>query len=145
MATSFHVYDTYSTYKKRYLDKVNSIYFSTDIKDCYIVGEHIWIVTNTNLEKERPELNRTIVHFRNNDISNYVTGEEKLIKYEESRYNPKNDHLEFCTRKFRKPLFSTRIGRFHGDKPKKPVKLNWAYRFYDITSDRVNLVLNEKV
>lgn len=141
MATTFHVYDSYSTYKQRYLDKSESVYFSSDIKDCYIVGNHLWIVTKTNLEKEKPELNRTIVHFRNNDISEYETGNEILVKYKESRYNPKNDHIEFCTRKFRKPLFSIKIGRFHGDKPSKPVKLDWSYRMYDITNDRVNLVL----
>ena len=143
MATTFHVYDKYSTYKQRYLDKTDSVYFAVDITDCYIVGEHLWVVTNTNLEKERPELHRTIVHFRNNDISKYETGEEVLVKYEESRYNPKNNNIEFCTRRFRKPLFSIRTGRFHGDRPSKPVKLNWAYRFYDITNDRVNLVLKD--
>ncbi len=141
MATTFHVYDSFSTYRKIYDKKSDSILFEADITDCYIKGEHLWIVTNTNLEKERPQLNRTIVHFRNNDISKYEEGDEKLVKYKESRYNPKNDQIEFCTRRFRKPMMVMRVGRFHGDKPKKPVKLDWTYRLYDITSDRVNLVL----
>ena len=34
-----------------------------------------------------------------------------------------------------------RVGRFHGDKPKKPVKLDWSYRMYDLSLDRINLVL----
>ena len=67
--------------------------------------------------------------------------DERLVKYEESRYNPKTDKLEFCTRHFRKPLLIMRVGRFHGDKPKKPVKLDWSYRMYDLSLDRINLVL----
>ena len=145
MASTFHVYDSFETYKKIYGEKSDSLLFETRIKDCYIKGEHIWVVTNTNLEKERPQLNRTIVHFRNNDISKHIEGDERLIKYNESRYNPKKDKVEFCTRSFRKPLMIMRVGRFHGNKPKKPVKLDWSYRFYDITSDRINLVLNEKM
>jgi hypothetical protein len=141
MATTFHVYDSFSTYRSVYKNKSDSILFETDVKDFYIKGDKLWIVTNTNLEKERPDLSRSIVHFRNNDISKWEEGDERLVKYEESRYNPKTDKLEFCTRHFRKPLLIMRVGRFHGDKPKKPVKLDWTYRMYDISLDRINLVL----
>ena len=34
-----------------------------------------------------------------------------------------------------------RVGRFHGDRPKKSVKLDWSYRMYDLSLDRINLVL----
>ena len=141
MATTFHVYDSFSTYRAVYKNKSDSILFETDVKDFYIKGDKLWIVTNTNLEKERPDLSRSIVHFRNNDISKWEEGDEKLVKYDESRYNPKTDQIEFCTRRFRKPMMVMRVGRFHGDKPKKPLKLDWTYRMYDISLDRINLVL----
>ena len=99
---------------------------------------------NTNLEKERPDLSRSIVHFRNNDISKWEEGDERLVKYEESRYNPKTDKLEFCTRHFRKPLLIMRVGRFHGDMPKKCTEIDWSERFYDTINDRINLVLKNE-
>ena len=50
MATSFHVYDNIETYNNKYGDNRNLLEFSSNIIDCFIKGEKIYVVTNTNME-----------------------------------------------------------------------------------------------
>ena len=118
MATSFHIYDNIETYKTKYGDYHKLLEFSSDIVDCFIKGEKIYVITNTNLEKERPQLFRTIVHFRNGKADDYLDGDEILVLHDKIHYNPKNNNVEFGIRFLRKPLLKFFVGRFHGDKPK---------------------------
>ena len=72
MATSFHVYDNMETFKKRYGENFNLLEYTTKIVDCFFKCEKLYVVTNTNLEKERPQLYRTIVHFRNGSADKFL-------------------------------------------------------------------------
>tara|TARA_R110002020_G_scaffold113246_4_gene260460 strand:+ start:2715 stop:3152 length:438 start_codon:yes stop_codon:yes gene_type:complete len=144
MATSFHVYDNIETYNTRYGNNRNLLEFSSNIIDCFIKGEKIYVITNTNLEKERPQLHRTIVHFRNGKADDYLDGDEILVLHDKTHYNPKNNNVEFGIRFLRKPLLKFFVGRFHGDKPKKCKKVDWSQRFYDVINDRINLVLKNE-
>ena len=56
-------------------------------------------------------------------------------------YNPKKDWVEIYPRTLRKPEVFFRVGRLYGDKPVKSTKINYKYRFYDFTANRINLIL----
>ena len=144
MATSFHVYDNIETFKKRYGDNFNLLEYTTKIIDCFIKGEKLYVITNTNLEKESPQLFRTIVHFRNGSADKFLEGDEKLVLHKKIHYNPKNNNVEFFRRFLRKSLLKFFVGRFHGDMPKKCTEIDWSERFYDTINDRINLVLKNE-
>ena len=57
------------------------------------------------------------------------------------KYNPKKDWVEIYPRVLRNPEVFFRIGRLYGDKPVKTTKINYKHRFYDFTSNRINLIL----
>ena len=142
MATSFYVYDTLKEYKLRYGDKANSEMFQTKIKDMYVAdGEKLWVVTNFTEEVAKPQLNRSIVHFLAGEVAYYKKGDEKLVVEGKIKYNPKKEWVEIYPRVLRNPEVFFRIGRLYGDKPVKTTKINYKHRFYDFTSNRINLIL----
>ena len=142
MATSFYVYDTLKEYKLRYGDKVNSEMFQTKIKDMYVTkDEKLWVVTNFTEQAAKPQLNRSIVHFYAGEVAYYKKGDEKLVVEGKIKYNPKKDWVEIYPRVLRNPEVFFRIGRLYGDKPVKTTKINYKHRFYDFTSNRINLIL----
>jgi len=142
MATSIYVYQNMAEFKKKYGDKIYSQEFCTDILDMYIAeGEKLWVVTDIIKEVSRPQLNRTIVHFFANEVKEYLTGKEKLVLYEKIQFNPKKERIEFFPKKLRSCDLFFRIGRYYGDTLTKPKKIDYAKRFYDFTSNRINLVL----
>ena len=142
MATSFYVYSTLKEYQKVYGDKTNSEMFQTKIKDMYVVkGEKLWVVTNFTEEVAKPQLNRSIVHFLAGEVAYYKKGDEKLVVEGKIKYNPKKDWVEIYPRVLRNPEVFFRIGRIYGDKPVKTTKINYKHRFYDFTSNRINLIL----
>ena len=142
MATSFYVYDTLKEYKLRYGDKTNSEMFQTKIKDMYVAdGEKLWVVTNFTEEVAKPQLNRSIVHFLAGEVAYYKKGDEKLVVEGKIKYNPKKEWVEIYPRVLRNPEVFFRIGRLYGDKPVKTTKINYKHRFYDFTSNRINLIL----
>ena len=143
MATSFYVYDTLKEYKLRYGDKANSEMFQTKIKDMYVTkDEKLWVVTNFTEQASKPQLNRSIVHFYAGEVGYYKKGDEKLVVEGKIKYNPKKDWVEIYPRTLRNPEVFFRVGRLYGDKPVKTTKINYKYRFYDFTANRINLILN---
>ena len=142
MATSFYVYDTLKEYKLRYGDKTNSEMFQTKIKDMYVTAdEKLWVVTNFTEQAAKPHLNRSIVHFYAGEVAYYKKGDEKLIIDGKISYNAEAEVVEIFPRVLRKPTLFFRVGRFYGDKPVKTTKINYRYRYYDFTSNRINLIL----
>ena len=142
MATSFYVYDTLKEYKLRYGNKANSEMFQTKIKDMYVTkDEKLWVVTNFTEQAAKPQLNRSIVHFYAGEVAYYKKGDEKLVLEGKITYNPKKDWVEIYPRTLRKPEVFFRVGRLYGDKPVKSTKINYKYRFYDFTANRINLIL----
>jgi hypothetical protein len=141
MASSFHIYESLQEYEKVYGMFANNPMHQVKLIDMFIKGDKLWIVTNTSELKEKPELTRTIVHFRNGSIRGYMEGDEICITFDKIRYNFCNNNLELHPRLLRKPLMSIYVGRYHGEKLKGKKKINYEYRFYDLIRDRINLVL----
>jgi len=142
MATSFYVYDTLKEYKLRYGDKANSEMFQTKIKDMYVTkDEKLWVVTNFTEQASKPQLNRSIVHFYAGEVAYYKKGDEKLVVEGKIKYNPKKDWVEIYPKVLRNPEIFFRIGRLYGDRPVKTTNINYKHRFYDFTSNRINLIL----
>ena len=142
MATSFYVYSTLKEYQKVYGDKANSEMFQTKIKDMYVAeGEKLWVVTNFTEEVAKPQLNRSIVHFLAGEVAYYKKGDEKLIIDGKIAYNAEAEVVEIFPRVLRKPTLFFRVGRFYGDRPVKTTKINYKHKYYDFTSNRINLIL----
>lgn len=144
MATSIYIYDCKETYEKIYEGLKEDALRECPLLDLYIKNEQLFVVTNTNLHKEQPRMERTIVHFRNGDLGKWATDKEKLVKYNTLRFNKKKECLEFFPRLLRKPLLALRIGRFYGELNKKKCNIDYSQRYYDFMMDRINLVLESK-
>jgi len=144
LATSIYVYENISTYNKIYAENRDDEMRETPLLDLYVKGEQLFVVTNTSLHKEQPQLQRTIVHFRNKSLGEWETGEELLVKYNCLKLNINKSMLEIFPRFLRKPKLQFRIGRFYGNQEKGKVKINYEHRFYDLFRDRINLILEEK-
>ena len=141
MASSIYIYEDYREYQKVYGNYSDSVIHQTDLIDMFIKGEKLWVVTNTNHLKERPRLTKSVVHFRNGSADEYMEGDELCVTYDKIRYNSKNNMLEIFPRFLRKPLFSVKVDRFYGQKVKGKKPIDYTYRFYDMTRDRINLVI----
>ncbi len=75
MASSFHIYESLQEYEKVYGMFANNPMHQVKLIDMFIKGDKLWIVTNTIELKEKPELTRTILHFRNGSIRGYMEGD----------------------------------------------------------------------
>ena len=144
MATSSHIFETLDEFKRIYGDKFDLLEYNIPLRDLWIKDGKLWIVTNTNDQKQQPELFRSLVHFRNGSIDEYRTGGEKLVLHGKMRINFKKGKLEFFPRFLRKPLLSLRYGRFYGDVKDKKRKIDYNQRFYDFHNDRMIFILEEK-
>jgi hypothetical protein len=140
MSTSFYIYDSLSEYKKIYGVNREDPMRESKLLDLYTRNNRLFVVTNTSMHKEQPQLQRTIVHFRNGDLGEWADGTEKLVKFGSLKFNPKKEQLEVFPRFLRKPELCFRIGRHYGEITKK-TEIDYAYRFYDLFMDRINLVL----
>ena len=65
-----------------------------ELIDLYIKKDKLYVVTNTSMHKEQPQLHRTIVHFIANEVEEYLTGKEKLILYDKITFNQNKDRIE---------------------------------------------------
>lgn len=142
MATSFYVYSSLEVYNRIYKDFIQDPMFNAKLIDIYIVPRlHLIAVTNTNNQKERLNMNRTIVHARNGVLPEELKGTVDLIKHNQCVFDAKKNKLLFKPRFLRSPLYETKVDRFYGDFHKGKYKVNWEHRFYDFMRDRINLVL----
>lgn len=141
MASSFHIYESITEYERIYGMFTDNPMHQVDLIDMFIKGDKLWIVTNTSKLTEKPELRKTIVHFRNGSAEDYMEGDEICITFDKIRYNSCKQLLELHPRLLKKPLMSIKVGRFYGEKVKGKKKVNYEHRFYDLVRDRINLVL----
>ena len=144
MATSIYIFENDEFFQKIYKDVMENPLYIMPIIDLYVKGEHLWIVTNSNNQKEQPRLSNTLVHFRQGNIKGWEQGDEKLVKHDKIRYNHRKEHLEFFPRMLRKPLLSMRVGRCITNKNDKYSKVNYDKRFYDFTNNRIIFLLEDK-
>jgi hypothetical protein len=115
MASSFYIYESLTEYERIYGMFTENPLHQVELIDMFVKGDKLWIVTNTSRLTEKPELRRTIVHFRNGSAKNYMEGDEICIKFDKIRYNSCKQLLELHPRLLKKPLMSIKVGRFYGE------------------------------
>jgi len=140
VASSIYVYPDFQTYNKYYGKEREDITHECVLIDLYIdpKKEKIYVITNTNTEKERVN-QRTITQIRNESFKNeYINDECLLVTDKKIRY--KKGYLEFFPRFLRKPLLKIRVDRcIGGDIKKSYINLNSMK--YDFIRDRINLTV----
>ena len=143
MATSIYIYESLEEYDKIYGLEREDEQRETKLRDLYVREGKLFIVTNTSMHKEQPQIARSFVHFRNGNLGEWENGEEKLVLHSSLKFNEKKNKLELFPKFLRKPLLALRVDRFYGDSTKNK-KIDYGNRFYDLFRDRINLVMCDK-
>jgi len=143
MASSIYIYDSIEEFEHFYKGWLDEPLRKIDITDLYVhENEKLWVVTNTNDLKERPRLQKSLVHFRNNTVEEYKTDKTKLVLFDKIKFNKKKMVLEFFPRFLRKPLLSWKVDRhLDANIPNKNKIIDYNHRYYDYELDRLNLIL----
>jgi len=147
MASSLYIYTDLSQYLKLY-PVGQTILQETPIFDMYVKPPNkVWIVTQTNVAKEQPDLSRSQVHFRNGSANKWLEGNEILVHQDNVKYNLKTNKLEVKKIKIKVdrciggPLkHSSKLSNLINRRK----KLNYQFRAYDMSRDRINLVLKDE-
>jgi len=143
MGTSIYVYENMKEYGIHYNKMDQEVMFSAPIMNIYLKPDNkLWVVTKISKHKERPQFGRSIVHFINGSIEEHLDGLETLIKEKDIKYNPKKNNIEFFPSLGHSRL-ELRVDRYYGNKPQKKKELSNSKRFYDISRDRINLILQD--
>ena len=151
MGTAFYVYETEEEYLKMYKDRVNekihhspvtAMYLSLDGKE-----NHLWVVTESSKQKERPRMERSIVHFRNgeHDLLQYKDGKEIQLQKKNIKFDKNNMKVKIMPKTLRKSLLEFRVDRYYGYDANPKVKAENQINYYDTVMDRINIILKPKV
>ena len=145
MASSIYVYDNLKEYVKYNKDNLNELVKSSKIVDLYIHDKtKLWVVTNTNDLKERPLLQKSLVHFRNGNVNEYKTDQSKLILHDKIKFNPKKMQIDIFPKFLRKPELRWRVDRYiNSSNNKKSKIIDYDHRFYDLETDRLSFMLKD--
>lgn len=146
MGISMHVYSNMDEYIMRNSDKVDGKReineSSLKLLDMIVKpDDKIMIVLDCEKFFDRPDVSRSITCYQKNNIDNYLKGDERLVKYDEVEYNPKNDNIMFFPKFIGKSGQFFKVGRFWGDRPKKKTKIEWKHKFYNLSMNKVDLIL----
>lgn len=146
MGISMHVYSNMDEYIMRNSDKVDGKReineSSLKLLDMIVKpDDKIMIVLDCEKFFDRPDVSRSITCYQKNNISNYLKGDERLVKYDEVEFNPKNDNIMFFPKFIGKSGQFFKVGRFWGDRPKKKTKIEWKHKFYNLSMNKVDLIL----
>ena len=144
MATSIYIYESLDHYKKIYKGVRNDPTRESFLIDMFVKDNKLLIVTKTSELKERPELHKSLIHFRNGKLGKYEEGDEKLVGYNNLKFNNKKTKLELMPKFLRKPELELRVDRFYGETTKNKLNIDYTHRYYDLVFDRINLFLEEK-
>ena len=147
MGTAFYVYESINEYNELYKGRREEVVHESIISNMLIKPDvdresHLWVVTKSSEQKERPRLERSIVHFRNGNLTGYITGDEIKIEANKISFNPKNMQIEFLPKTLRKPELLFKVDRYYGSSLKRSKKVVFAKKFYDTVMDRINIILN---
>jgi len=152
MGTAFYVYETEEEYLKRYKDRVKEKIHHSPITAMYlrlddIKENHLWVVTESSTQKERPRMERSIVHFRNgeHDLLQYRNGKEIQILKKNVKFDKNKMRVKIMPKTFRKSLLEFRVDRYIGDVIMGRLKSEEQEYFYDTVMDRINIVLKPKM
>jgi len=159
MATSIYVYQNENQYRIFYpnvtlKDKI----FHGKLVDLYVKSfknsKQLWIITDSEIgRKEKPNLTKSVVHFRTGNCDKFKDGTEKLVCHGKIFYDYKRNKLIIEPRWFDAPFAEFQVDRYVGNILHKSSKiidylnhnyeLDYDKRFYDLSRDRINLILYE--
>ena len=87
MGTAFYVYETKELYDDVYKERIKEKIHHSPVITLYlkldkVKENHLWVITESSTQKERPRMERSIVHFRNGEhnVLQYKNGEEIQIQ-----------------------------------------------------------------
>tara|TARA_R100000808_G_scaffold9877_1_gene26802 strand:+ start:16316 stop:16762 length:447 start_codon:yes stop_codon:yes gene_type:complete len=143
MASSIYIYDSVDEFEHIYKGYLEEPLRKIKINDLFIHEKSkIWVVTNTNDLKEKPLLQKSLVHFRNGSVDQYATDKTKLVLYDKMKFNKKKMRLEFFPKFLRKPLLSWKVDRHYSENIQHKNKIiDYDHRYYDYELDRLNFIL----
>lgn len=143
MASSVYVFDDMNVFKYVYKGYTENKMRKIKIVDMYVQDkDKLYVVTNTNDQKERPLLQKSLVHFRNGSLGEYETDNTELVKYEKIKFNRKKMQLEFNPRFLRKPSLVWKVDRYFDAVIRNENKIiDYEHRYYDFELDRIILIL----
>lgn len=160
MGTAVYVYRSMKDYGIFYPKEVMKEPLShMPLIDMYISEEgekkKLWVLTNTESQGWKPDLSRSVVHFRNGTCKKWLRGTEKLVKHGNIFYDFRNNKVVIEPGWLQSPLYTMRVDRFVGKKPmtnskvvdyiNHNVKIDYDKRYYDYERDRLNFIIDEGV
>jgi hypothetical protein len=143
MASAIYIFDNMMRFDHFYKGHTEDKMRRIKIIDMYIQDKNkLYIVTNTNDQKERPLLQKSLVHFRNGTLGEHENEGTELIKYEKIKFNRKKMQLEFNSRFLRKPSLKWKVDRYFDAVYRNENKIiDYDHRYYDFELDRIILIL----
>jgi len=152
MGTAFYVYETEEVYDKLYKERRKEKIHHSPIITLYlrldkVKENHLWVITESSTEKERPRMERSIVHFRNGEHSvlQYKNGEEIQLQRKNIKFDKNKMRVKIMPKTFRKSLLEFKVDRYIGDEIMGRLKSEEQEYFYDTVMDRINIVLIPKM
>ena len=152
MGTAFYVYETEEKYLKVYKDRITEKIHHSPVTALYlrldeVKENHLWVITESSKQKERPRMERSIVHFRNGEHSvlQYKNGEEIQILKKNVKFDKHKMRVKIMPKTFRKSLLEFKVDRYIGDEIMGRLKSEEQEYFYDTVMDRINIILKPKV
>ena len=149
MGTAFYVFENEEEYKKMYKDRINEKIHHSPVTAMYlsidnVKENHLWVVTESSSQKERPRMDRSIVHFRNgeHDLLQYKKGKEIQILKKNIKFDKNKMRIKIMPKTLRKSLLEFRVDRYYGNGKIKRVSPEKVKNYYDTVMDRINIVLS---
>jgi len=151
MGTAFYVYETKELYDKIYKERITEKIHHSPITAMYlsldkVKENHLWVITESSKQKERPRMERSIVHFRNGEhgVLQYKNGEEIQIQKNNIKFDKNKMRVKIMPKTLRKSLLEFKVDRYHGNEIIGRIKAEKQEYFYDTVMDRINIVLKPK-
>ena len=152
MGTAFYVFENEEEYTKMYKERTTETVHHSTVLEMYLKPDkvresHLWVVTQSSKQKERPRMERSIVHFRNGlqGATSYKEGDEIPLEKKDEKYNKKKMKIEILPKTLRKPILEFRVDRYYGKEVKGRIKADEQKYYYDTVMDRINIVLKPKI
>ena len=152
MGTAFYVYETKELYDDVYKERIKEKIHHSPVITLYlkldkVKENHLWVITESSTQKERPRMERSIVHFRNGEhnILQYKNGEEIQLQKKNIKFDKHKMKVEIMPKTLRKSLLEFRVDRYIGNEITGRINIDDQEYFYDTVMDRINIVLKPKV
>ena len=152
MGTAFYVFENEEEYTKMYKDRQTEQVHHSPVLEMHLKPDsvrehHLWVITKSSTQKERPRMERSIVHFRNGlqSAASYKEGDEISLEKKDVKFNKKKMVIQILPKTLRKPILEFRVDRYYGDEVKGRIKADEQKYYYDTVMDRINIVLKPKI